>query len=310
MNHRFFAGAELFTISLAIHGLSLFSLDRVMSLDSQRLSEARHPLRQQPQGSIQFEFIEAAPQVSLSKPPEDAKKISDRDALNQDSIQDKSIAQILPSTSVQGLSDQLVQRQGSATQVPAPKIEPEKAVEATSERPTEENKKEASIVQIPSPDTEKIESKMPPPREPKPLIEPKPERMGSQGQDKIIAQEMSKVKSNAAALFGVTSFEATGSGMGAYMKNLKEKIWLSWFPYLAFQYPQDFRGADVVISFTLNAKGEVKILKVIESRGSKLFASYCMEAIQKVPSFGPVPEEILVLIGKDELEIRFGFHYR
>ena len=39
---------------------------------------------------------------------------------------------------------------------------------------------------------------------------------------------------------------------------------------------------------------------------SPLFASYCMEAVQRASGFGPVPREILELIGKDELEIKFG----
>ena len=52
--------------------------------------------------------------------------------------------------------------------------------------------------------------------------------------------------------------------MGVYMKNLKEKIWLSWFPYLAFKYPMDFKSADAVISFTLNQKGEVTIKAMTE----------------------------------------------
>ena len=118
------------------------------------------------------------------------------------------------------------------------------------------------------------------------------------------------MKSGGARLYGVTSFEATGSGMGVYMKNLKEKIWLAWYPYLAFHYPQDYRGADAVVSILLDKKGDVKIVRLVESQGSALFASYCLEAVQKASSFGPLPEEILALIGKDELELKFGFHYR
>jgi outer membrane biosynthesis protein TonB len=142
------------------------------------------------------------------------------------------------------------------------------------------------------------------------LVEPLPEKKGLTGQDKITTQEMSRAQSHGAALFGVTSFEATGSGMGEYMKNLKEKIWLAWFPYLAFHYPQDTRGADAVVSITLDAQGKVKILRLIENEGSPVFATYCLEAIQRAGTFGPLPEEILILTGKDEFEIKFGFHYR
>ncbi len=133
---------------------------------------------------------------------------------------------------------------------------------------------------------------------------------GLTGQDRINTQEMIRTRSFGARLIGMTSFEATGSGMGEYMKNLKDRVWLSWFPYIAFKYPQDFKTADAVISITISAKGDVKMLQVVESEGSPTFASFCMEAIQRASNFGPLPQEILALIGKDELEIKFGFHYR
>ena len=110
-------------------------------------------------------------------------------------------------------------------------------------------------------------------------------------------------------MYGVTSFEATGSGMGKYIKNMKERIWLAWFPYLAAHYPKDFKSADVLLSFTLDAQGRVRTVRVVESKGSALFSAFCMEAVQRASPFGPLPQEILDLVGKDELEIKFAFHY-
>jgi len=121
---------------------------------------------------------------------------------------------------------------------------------------------------------------------------------------------MTRTVHQGARFSGTVSFEATGCGMGEYMKKLKEKVWQAWFPYLACQYPMDFQGADAVVSITLDKAGRVRILKVVESAGSPVFSSYCMEAIQKAGDFGPLPPEILALLGKDELEIKFAFHYR
>ena len=118
------------------------------------------------------------------------------------------------------------------------------------------------------------------------------------------------LKPGAARFYGFTSFEATGSGMGVYMKNLKEKIWLSWFAYLSFKYPQDFRGADVMVSFKLDAHGRVKSVTVLENGGDGVFADYCEGAIRRAGGFGDLPKDILGLLGKDELEIRCAFHYR
>src|SRR6185295_4551867 len=107
-----------------------------------------------------------------------------------------------------------------------------------------------------------------------------PSQPGVGGRDRITTQEMSRNRSHGAQLYGVTSFEATGSGMGVYIKNMKEKIWLAWFPYLAVHYPKDFKSADVLVSFMLNAKGEVRIVRILESKGSPLFSAFCMEAVQ------------------------------
>ena len=91
---------------------------------------------------------------------------------------------------------------------------------------------------------------------------------------------------------------------------LKEKIWFAWYPYIAFQYPRDFQPADALLSFTLDAKGEVKRVEVISSEGDGLFTTFCLRAVQEASGFGPLPEEIKALIGKEELELKFGFHYR
>ena len=142
-----------------------------------------------------------------------------------------------------------------------------------------------------------------------PMPQASPSARSSAAQDRITTTEISKSKSQGAQLYGMTSFEATGSGMGVYMKNLKEKIWLVWYPYLIARYPRDFKTAEAVLSFKLNAQGEVKIVELIEQKGSPLFAAFCMESVQRAGSFGPLPKEILALVGKDELDIKFAFRY-
>ena len=132
---------------------------------------------------------------------------------------------------------------------------------------------------------------------------------GVAGPDRITTPATSRAKSHGAQIHGAASFEATGSGMGAYVKNMKEKVWLSWFPYLAFHYPMDFRAADAVIEFTLNAGGEIRTVNVAKSEGSPLFAAFCVEAVQRAGPFGPLPREVLDLTGKDQIEVKFEFHY-
>jgi outer membrane biosynthesis protein TonB len=297
----------LVTASLIFHGAILFSLDRTTYFSELRALRQEQIQRQK--SAIQFEFVEAPPKANPQVPVK-TKKISDRDAVNQDLLKDKSRAAVSPQTKANGIADQLAQKRGKPAQAPMPMVEP-----AKTQKPQEELQKPEK--QTPTKDLgmkpltpeAKQEVKVQP-VQPKPAVEPKPEVKGQPGQDKITTQEMAKAKSPGAQLFGLTSFEATGSGMGEYMKNLKERIWLAWFPYLAFKYPGGFTGADAVISITINAKGEVKILKLLVSEGDPFFATFCMEAVQRASGFGPLPKEILALIGKDELELKFGFHYR
>ncbi|OIO37482.1 MAG: hypothetical protein AUJ72_04465 [Candidatus Omnitrophica bacterium CG1_02_46_14] len=327
-SQRFFTSLGLVSLSLAAHGTLFFTMDRTLSHTPIQFAEEQRRVLKINQDRLEFQFIEASPKNHERKPLH-AKKISNRDSLNQDKLQDKSKTALLPYTINQGNADQLAQRRGQPSQTFLPKIDPRKASKKNDET-TEGQKKEkekdvvenvgaerrgeaiyandakiasSSLDKLGTPRNDKLEKEIAP-------VSPKPEVHGKGGMDKITTQAMSRFKSPGAMLFGQTSFEATGSGMGEYMKNLKEKIWLSWFPYLAFQYPQDFRGSDAVVSIFIEPKGEVKIVKILDSVGSPLFASYCVEAVQKASGFGPLPREILDLVGKDGLEIKFGFHYR
>ncbi len=316
-NQIFFTSLGLASISLALHGSLFFILDRVASNANIQVTKQQKKIIKETGGRLEFQFIEAPPKTQPLRPSR-TKKISSHNALNQDTLKDKSKAAILPHTALRGRSDQLAQRQGNLSQAPSPRVEPSRGAQKEIEQ---ENKKaedkssdmtsgEKTFLINKKMSTQGEKNKASDNHEPRAAQNPKPEVHGNGGTDKITTQEIGRIKSPGAMLFGQTSFEATGSGMGEYMKRLKEKIWLAWFPYIAFQYPQDFRGADVVVSFMLDPKGDVKIVRVLDSAGSPLFASYCVEAVQKASGFGALPKEILELTGKDGLEIKFGFHYR
>jgi outer membrane biosynthesis protein TonB len=294
----------LAAVSVAFHAVILFSVDHAVTLNQETLSkEAKKILNKNSEG-VSFEFVEAPAKIYPQK-PENTKKISDRDALNQDLTPNKSKSTGGPATAARGPSDQLAQKRVSPSQIvePRPKVDPKpkQVKEITPKPPLSEMSEESKMAEVKKDIQE---------QKPKAPVEPQAPVQGLTGQDKITTQETGKVKSQGAALLGTTSFEATGSGMGEYMKNLKEKIWLAWFPHLAFHFPQDFGGADAVVSMTLNAQGEVKILKIVDSQGSEIFAAYCLDAIQRASGFGSLPQELLAITGKDELEIKFGFHYR
>lgn len=283
------------SISLAVNGLALQSVENAaMSTQAAvRLEQKKKDLLEK-YGPVPFEFVESPPQSPIEAPLK-TKKISDRDALSQDKTPDKenSPREAPPKLEKQGPADQLEQR----------RFDPARAPSAAS------TPSPASSFSPPSAPAPSLE--MPPSAAsaPSSASAPSAALQGLSGQDKITTPAVSRARSHGAQVYGVTSFEASGSDMGQYVKNMKEKIWLAWFPYLSFHYPKDFRSADALIEFSLNAEGEVKRVKVLESEGSPLFATYCVEAIQRAGPFGPPPREILDLMGKDELESKFAFHY-
>ncbi|KZY50201.1 energy transducer TonB [Oleiphilus sp. HI0086] len=51
------------------------------------------------------------------------------------------------------------------------------------------------------------------------------------------------------------------------------------------------REGEVTIEFTLLANGDLKVIKVIDSRGHKLFKQASLAALKKVDTFPPFPKE-------------------
>ena len=284
--------AGLTSISLFLHAALLFSLDHSLPTLQQKILFEQKQIVQKKDDQLQFQFVESPRQKLIPHKPRPSHKISDQDALNQDLSKNKKAQDDLPLIKAPGRADQLAQRHRAGSRLVPKNVgtrSNENVISSSSKR-AERARREVTER---SPDTSRNMNS----------------QDGLSGQDKIITQEVARLKSGAARLTGMVSFEATGSGMGVYMKNLKEKIWLAWFPYLAVHYPKDFKTADAIVGFKLNAKGEVKIVELVENKGSPLFAAICMESVQRAGSFGPVPQEILDLLGKDELEIKFAFHY-
>lgn len=288
--------------------------------------------------SIDFQFVETSQGSSLDKPHE-TKRISDKDSVARDMTPKTSFSGSDPMLRP-GVSDQLSQQRAMPAPSPGSTPRPSQAAQAP-QTPTEEkqapepeekdaataspNEKEAADEQsFAAPVREKLPPKEEKPKssiedllKPKQAVAPRPPTAAAQpilalpsGRDNITTPPSAKKPSAGARIDGQVSFEATGSGMGVYMKNLKERIWMEWFPYLATQYPLDFKTADAVIVFTIAPDGAVKSVKVLEHDGSPVFAEYCAGAIRNIKNFGKIPTEILALLEKEELEIQFAFHYR
>ncbi len=294
----FFTTLTCLGLSLILNGAAVVSLGPGFSTATHENAK-ENALRKG--DAIRFEYVES-PVKTYRLPPRSSGKISDKNALDQDQARKKN-ASGAPAVTSLGPANQLRQSRKSSPAARSQSAQPAKPK-------TEKN--EAS----PTPDPGTGETGIPVRVQTQSAVsKPQEPRRAEQGKagavpDKIEIQEMAKTEAGGAALFGVTSFEATGSGMGEYMKRLKEKVWGAWFPYIAFKYPQEFIGSDSVLIITLDAKGEVKRLRVIESTGSEAFTTFCMQAIQRASGFGDLPAEVLALTGKDQIDLRFAFHYR
>ncbi len=291
--------------------MSVLSPDSV--LYQKRPGDAQRKLQREAQ-TLQFEFVETPAQLKAQRKPRRTRKISDRDSTSQDLTKDKAAAGDTPKTAA-GLSDQLAQNQPR----PAGSLQPsQETIPAKTEDKKESQDAEKEIEKETQEQTDpdfsikKEEKKEKPPEKPEAMMSPvSPKAPAAQpsGAERIDIPEFSKIPSRGAKDHGITAFEATGTDMGAYTKNLKEKIGIQWLPYLMIHYPKDFKSADAKVSMVLNPQGELISATLISYRGSPLYAGHCMNAIAKASPFGAVPKEALVLTGKEEVEIVFEFHY-
>ena len=269
----------------------------------------------------QFDFVEVPPVVSLRKPLE-TNKVAAHDSVAQDPSRVLEAAREAgPKMEHQGEADQLEQHRaeslsssGSPASTPSIATPPSPPAEQKYENAkTEAVPKNAQSTSEEAPDPSGMTLQAPSPPKPPTLASPalklSPSVRGQAVRDRIDAPAVSRARSHGAQVYGMTSFDATGSGMGQYMKNLKERIWLAWFPYLSFHYPKDFRSADAVIQFTLDKEGQVRNVQVASLEGSPVFAAFCMEAVQRASPFGLVPTEVMDLTGRDELDVQFAFHF-
>lgn len=302
-------------ISVAVNGSLLYSFDRAGMMGWQRTDRAAL-VNAHKKDRLEFEFVEAPPKVKPQTPAK-TKRIAMRDAVNQSPKTFDSSALTAPLVDKIGPADQLMQKRGSGGAKPSPEVKPVKASRKSEETPENRAQKTQKTQKVltegPGGDSvvaPAMQSRNQEEQKPQRAMEARQGASGTPGNARIDTEEMAKTKTLSAQFFGITSFEATGSGMGEYMKRLKEKVWLAWYPYLAFSYPQDYRSADVVLSIRLDMHGNIKSVQVLDSFGEPHFATYCVEAVQKAGNLGALPEEMRTLLKDEELEIKFGFHYR
>ena len=295
------------TLSLAVNVGVFYALDRSVSVPDTASWARAKALAQKERQSVEFEFVETPPGPPLGLDKK-TRKIGSHDSQSRDPERLNPATGDYPKIKQRGPSDQLAQMKNPSG-VPVVPRPPQTAQAPRPAQPQPAAPQPSAASDLKTP------AILPPaqpqaPSQPRAASVPTEPMLGLTGADKITTQQMTKSETRGAKLYGMTAFESKGTAMGVYMQNLKEKMWLAWFPSIGFKYPPEHRTADAVIGITLDRQGRVKFVKIVQSWGSPLFATYCMEAVQRAGSFGPVPEEIFALSGKEDVEINFAFHYR
>jgi hypothetical protein len=106
---------------------------------------------------------------------------------------------------------------------------------------------------------------------------------------------------------GVMGIDARWSDFGVYMRELIDIVDAQWHRLVNEYRGHIPAGSRVVITFTLNADGEVSITQVEETAG-RVAVGQCQTAItSRMPYRKWTPEMISVL--GDQQTLTFSFHY-
>lgn len=124
----------------------------------------------------------------------------------------------------------------------------------------------------------------------------------------VMGTAASRSDSDKALSAGTPSFAATGSDLGRYIKEMKEKIWIQWFPFVAMTYHQNI-STEIVVHYRIMPDGQLQDLVAHRVEGDAFLAEHTLAAIRKAAPFGPLPLEALEQSPDRSLRVVFTFYY-
>jgi len=112
---------------------------------------------------------------------------------------------------------------------------------------------------------------------------------------------------------GQISQDVRMTGFGAYDRALIQAVENQWYNLLDNLSYDNYQQGKVVVEFTLNYKGSISDLKVLESTVSERLALMCEKAIRDPASagggYGEWTREMRLAVGEDSRRITFTFYY-
>ena len=107
---------------------------------------------------------------------------------------------------------------------------------------------------------------------------------------------------------GVLGIDARWSEYGAYMQELLEIVQVQWYKILQDSRVSPPRGSHVVVTFSINFKGETTIVKVEDSDAGKQGVFSCQNAITYPQPYRKWTDQMISVLGEEQ-QITLGFYY-
>lgn len=110
---------------------------------------------------------------------------------------------------------------------------------------------------------------------------------------------------------GYDSFQAQGSGLGKYLKQLREKIGLKFHQMVLFHYKTNYIfESKTSVEFSIAKDGSLKKLETFFIEGDPMFPEYCKTVVNAASPFLVIPDSIDRYLEDDNtLKIKFMFGY-
>ncbi len=105
------------------------------------------------------------------------------------------------------------------------------------------------------------------------------------------------------------SYNVKATGFGAYDRMFIDAVSTRWYDLLDNLSYEGYQSGKVVVQFTLNYKGEISNLQVLENTVTETLSLMCVKAIRDPAPFGEWTREMRLAVGEDSRRITFTFYY-
>lgn len=108
---------------------------------------------------------------------------------------------------------------------------------------------------------------------------------------------------------GQIAMDVKVTGFGAYDRMFIDAVANRWYDLLDQLSYDNYRQGKVVVQFTLNYKGEISNVEIVQNTVTDTLSLMCQKAIRDPAPFGEWTREMRLAVGEDSRRITFTFYY-